>query len=392
MHKNMIQNERFTIGLTGNIGTGKSLIRKMLQHLGAFGIDADALAQDILNSNASAISKIIQRFGTGVVNESGKLDRAKIAEIVFNDTNSLLELEHILHPLVSEAAAKLIHNAHLPIIVIEAIKLLDSDLVNMCDTIWVADASQAVIFNRLASIRGMDHKQITERLSNQSSSSEMKNRANVVIANNKDFISTWHSVQSAWKNLEKTNISFMNYVNKTANLTSMFKNTIIMPESESLSKIRKFFVQVAEPVQPLIWLERKERQFPESLRDQRILNQMAVQDFMFTFQDLDEQESFVICDLNQFDLTIAGLFLQNPINFEHVFPSILKVIENFGRLQMAQHVNIPLKHLLKEGTSTFRKLGYNLFPAGDKKFQQRGIAGYNLYQKKMSENIDIFSN
>jgi dephospho-CoA kinase len=392
MHKNVLQNEHFIIGLTGNIGTGKSLIRKMLQHLGAFGIDADALIQDILNSNPSAISKIIQKFGTGVVNASGKLDRGKIAQIVFNDKTSLLELEQILHPLVSKDTAKLIRNAHLPIIVIEAIKLLDSDLVDMCDTIWVVDAHESAIFDRLASIRGMDHKQITERITNQSSPVEMKSRANVVITNDKDIISTWQSVLSAWKNLEKTNSSFMKNIHKKNDLTSMLKKSLVLPESESLLKIKGYFVQDLKPEQPLIWLERKGRHFPESLRDQQILNEMAVQDFVFTFQDLNECESIVICDLTQFDLTICGIFLPIPTIFEQIFPSIIKKVENFGWLQMTHHINIPLKHLIKERTAFFRKLGYNLLPDGDKKFQLQDIAGYNLYQKNMNDNIDIFSN
>ncbi len=145
---------RFIIGLTGNIGTGKSLVRKMLQHIGAYGIDSDVLAHEALISGGPATEKFIQRFGIRVLDDSGKIDRAKIARIVFNDKRSLIDLESILHPLVITAAENLIRRSPLPIIVIEAIKLLESDLVDLCDSIWVVDAKEEIVFERLASERG----------------------------------------------------------------------------------------------------------------------------------------------------------------------------------------------------------------------------------------------
>ncbi len=137
MNKTKIQSECFIIGLTGNIGTGKSLIRKMLQHLGAYGIDADALAKEALNSNGHIAEEVIRCLGRHVIDDSGKLDRAKIAHVVFNNEKSLIDLEKILHPLVFTAAGNLIRYTRLPIVVIEAIKLLESDLAGLCDSIWV---------------------------------------------------------------------------------------------------------------------------------------------------------------------------------------------------------------------------------------------------------------
>jgi dephospho-CoA kinase len=145
--------DRFIIGLTGNIGTGKSLVRKMLQHLGAYGIDADILAHEALKSNSPAHERIIRYFGASILDTHGTVDRAKLAHIVFTDEKALVELENILHPLVSIAVANIIQYARLPIIIIEAIKLLESDLAGICDSIWVVDSREQVIFDRLSYAR-----------------------------------------------------------------------------------------------------------------------------------------------------------------------------------------------------------------------------------------------
>jgi dephospho-CoA kinase len=390
MNEKMTQNECFIIGLTGKIGTGKSLVRKMLGHLGAFGIDADALARETLKSDSTTISEIVRRFGSDVVNKSGKLDRAKIAQIVFKDEQSLLDLEHILHPLVTKTTARLIQIARLPIIVIEAIKLLESDLADLCDTIWVVDANEAVIFDRLASNRGMDRGQIIDRLSNQSSAQELKDQADMVIKNNKDILSTWHSVHSAWKNLENTNSSFSNCVCKTNNLISVYRKELMLHEDKFISILRNLFTKENSSLKPLKWFEEK-FQSHNSFQGQSSIIHMSLNKFIFSSQYFNENKSFVVCDLTQFNLTMCGFFFSNPLSFESVFPSTFKAIENFSRLHMVQHIRIPINNLLKERISILRELGYNLLPAGDEEFQPRDKAGYNLYQKNISENTNIFS-
>ena len=138
--------DRFIIGLTGNIGTGKSLVRKMIQHFGAYGIDADILTHEALKPDGPAKEQIVHRFGSSILDSQAAVDRVKLARIVFNDEKALVELENILHPFVSIAARNMIKRARLPIIIIEAIKLLDSDLADMCDSIWVVDASSCCSF------------------------------------------------------------------------------------------------------------------------------------------------------------------------------------------------------------------------------------------------------
>ncbi len=90
---------KFVIGLTGNIGTGKSVVRKMLEHLGAYGIDADALANRAIAKGSPAYQPVLDLFGKWILSADGQIDRAKLGRIVFSDPSALASLENAVHPL-----------------------------------------------------------------------------------------------------------------------------------------------------------------------------------------------------------------------------------------------------------------------------------------------------
>src|SRR5512138_1536032 len=96
------------IGLTGNIATGKSIVRRMLEHLGAFGIDADGLAHRAMSPGAPAFQPIVDTFGKWIVGPDGQIDREKLGNIVFADPAALKQLEAITHPLISQVIDLLI--------------------------------------------------------------------------------------------------------------------------------------------------------------------------------------------------------------------------------------------------------------------------------------------
>jgi dephospho-CoA kinase len=77
---------KFVIGLTGNIATGKSVVRKLLEHLGAYGIDADALGHRAIAREAPGYQAVVNTFGSWVLGPDGQIDRSKLARIVFSDT------------------------------------------------------------------------------------------------------------------------------------------------------------------------------------------------------------------------------------------------------------------------------------------------------------------
>ena len=146
---------KYVIGLTGNIAVGKSVVRQMLQHLGAYTIDADGLAHQAMAPGAPAYKPVIEMFGRFVVDDDGHINRARLGSIVFAVPEALTQLEAISHPVVNQAIRALVSRAKQRVVVIEAIKLLETDLANMVDVIWVVDASPDTQLRRLTEKRKM---------------------------------------------------------------------------------------------------------------------------------------------------------------------------------------------------------------------------------------------
>ena len=189
------------IGLTGNIGTGKSVVRKMLEHLGAYGIDADQLSHRAMAKGAPGYKPVVEMFGRWVVAADGQIDRARLGKIVFSDPAALAELEKIIHPLVSQAVDMLVQRTSQPVIVIEAIKLLESDLRAACDSVWVTTAPPDVQLKRLMQARGMSEAEARQRITAQPPQAQKTAAAQVVIQNAGTFTETWKQVSAAYQKI-----------------------------------------------------------------------------------------------------------------------------------------------------------------------------------------------
>ncbi len=192
---------KYIIGLTGNIATGKSVVRRMLEHLGAYTIDADALTHRALAKGAPGYLPVVQEFGKWLLDKEGEIDRSKLARLVFSDSEALVALEDIVHPLVRQATTMLIQRARQPVIVVEAIKLLESDLRQMCDAIWVTDAPQEVQVERLIRKRGLTRDEALQRILAQSAQMEKVASASVVMRNTGSYEDLWKQVTIQWKKI-----------------------------------------------------------------------------------------------------------------------------------------------------------------------------------------------
>lgn len=191
--------DQFVIGLTGNIATGKSVVRKMLEHLGAYGIDADALGNRAISKGAPGYLPVVETFGKWILDPDEQIDRAKLGRMVFSNPEALSTLEDIIHPLVRQAIDILIRRSKHKVIVIEAIKLLESGLRSYCNTIWVTDTEENTQLQRLIQKRKMSHDDALERIHAQSAQGIKIKAADVVIHNTKSFEDTWKQVTSAWQ-------------------------------------------------------------------------------------------------------------------------------------------------------------------------------------------------
>lgn len=192
---------KFVIGLTGNIATGKSVVRKMLEHLGAYGIDADALGHRAIAKDAPAYQPVLNTFGRYILAPDGQIDRARLGRLVFADPGALKQLETIVHPFVRQAVDWLIKRSTQKVIVVEAIKLLESPLRPGLDSLWVAFAKPEVQISRLMQKRAMSEELARQRVAVQAPQEEKVAAADVVIYNNGSFEETWLQVSASWKEL-----------------------------------------------------------------------------------------------------------------------------------------------------------------------------------------------
>ncbi len=192
---------KYVIGLTGNIATGKSVVRRMLEHLGAYTIDADALSHRAIARGAPGYQPMLDIFGKWLVGKDGEIDRSKLGKLVFSDHEALEQLENIIHPLVKQAAAMLIQRAIQPVIVVEAIKLLESDVRKACDTIWVITAPEEIQVERLVRKRGLTKEQALERIRIQGAQSDKVAAANMVIHNTGSYEDLWEQISTEWKKI-----------------------------------------------------------------------------------------------------------------------------------------------------------------------------------------------
>ncbi len=192
---------KYVIGLTGNIATGKSVVRRMLEHLGAYTIDADGLSHRAMAKGAPGHQPVVETFGRWILDRDGGIDRAKLGNVVFRDPAALAKLEEILHPLVRQAVDVLVQRASQSVIVLEAIKLLEGELHKVCDSIWVTYAPQEVQVERLVRKRNLSREEAQQRITMQSRQTDKLVAANVVIRNIGSYDDLWKQVTTAWNQL-----------------------------------------------------------------------------------------------------------------------------------------------------------------------------------------------
>ncbi len=189
----------YLIGLTGNLGSGKSTVRRILEQLGARGIDADALAHTVMARGAPAWCAIVETFGADILTFNGRIDRQKLGARVFADAEGLKKLEAIVHPAVGALIKQIVREESAPVIVIEAIKLLEARLHLWCDSIWVVTCKPEVQIQRVMRDRQMSEADARARLAAQSPAEEKIKSANVVIDNSGDEAATRAQIEKAWR-------------------------------------------------------------------------------------------------------------------------------------------------------------------------------------------------
>jgi dephospho-CoA kinase len=158
------------IGITGPIGCGKSTVAGWLAALGARVIDADLVARDVTPPGSPELAAVVAAFGPSVLTDDGNLDRTALGRLVFADAAALTRLEAIIHPAVRPRILGAISAAEqdgAPAIVIEAIKLVEGGLAELCDEVWLVTCDPAQQLDRLIG-RGAERADAGARIAAQS--------------------------------------------------------------------------------------------------------------------------------------------------------------------------------------------------------------------------------
>lgn len=173
----------YLIGLTGNIATGKSLVAARLAEHGARHIDADRVAHRTMEPGEPAWEQVRRRFGDSVLRPDGTADRPALARIVFGDPEALQALEGIVHPQVLAHIDHILASAPEKVVVVEAIKLLESGLADRCRAVWVTTCDADLQLERLRRDRGLTTEDARRRMNGQPDAAHKVARADVLFLN-----------------------------------------------------------------------------------------------------------------------------------------------------------------------------------------------------------------
>ena len=193
------------IGLTGGIGSGKSVVSRMLGELGAEIIDADQVGHRIYLPETPAWREIVEAFGEGVVAADGSIDRRKLGPIVFADAQALQTLNRITHgkifAYIQGQLDYMRQHAAERVVVVEAAILLEAGWRGLVEQLWVVVAAEEVVMARLQAARQLTAEQVRARINAQLTNDARIAQADRVIWNNAGFQELRQVVEAAWQSL-----------------------------------------------------------------------------------------------------------------------------------------------------------------------------------------------
>ncbi len=191
------------VGLTGGIGSGKSTVAGMFADRGAVVIDADVIAREVVRPGQPALQEITETFGPDVVSDTGELDRAGLASIVFTDEKALAQLNAITHPRIAARTQELMAAADPDAVVVYDMPLLvENNLTEGWDWVVVVEAPLSQRIDRLRE-RGVGADNMEQRMAAQASDAQRRAVADVVIVNDGDLSDLSARVDVAWRQVAR---------------------------------------------------------------------------------------------------------------------------------------------------------------------------------------------
>lgn len=174
------------LGITGGIGSGKSLVSKMFKELGATIVDADKIAKEILEPDGAAFKEVICSFGGDILKADHSIDRKKLAGIVFNDDKKLNQLNAITHPTIFKEMKTQVNRAETKVVCLDVPLLFTSNFPISCHKTLAVIASENVRIERVMNRDGCTEDEVKKRIKKQLSNDEFRKKADICIQNDGD--------------------------------------------------------------------------------------------------------------------------------------------------------------------------------------------------------------
>ncbi len=193
------------MALTGGIGSGKSTVAALLVERGAVLVDADAIAREVVEPGQPALQALVDRFGAGILDADGRLDRPALAAVAFADAESRAALEAITHPAINAEFTRRMREAPPGAIVLCDVPLLAESTQARArgyELVIVVEAPRAVRLDRLER-RGVPRADAERRMAAQATDEERRALATYAIDNTGDLAALERRVDDVWKDLER---------------------------------------------------------------------------------------------------------------------------------------------------------------------------------------------
>ena len=194
------------VGLTGGIGTGKSTVSAMLRDLGATVIDADEATRAVQAPGSEGLRQLAAEFGEGILTPGGELDRARLADIAFNDPDARRRLNDIVHPLVrlwmAERQQEAVERGD-PLVVMDIPLLFEARGAGAFETVLLVYAPDELQLRRLVELRGMSEEAARARMAAQLPIEEKRRLATHVIENTGSLDELRGRVERVWRELSE---------------------------------------------------------------------------------------------------------------------------------------------------------------------------------------------
>ncbi|HET9683950.1 MAG TPA: dephospho-CoA kinase [Gemmatimonadaceae bacterium] len=194
------------VGLTGNIGSGKSTVAQLFSERGATIIDADVLARRAVEVGTPAFKAIVERWGTSVLAADGAIDRAALRRVVFSDSQQLEQLNKIVHPAVERMRVALVEQARQRgdrVVVCDIPLLFEKKMTGKFDRIVLVDAPRPVRLERLVRDRGLRETEAMDMIVAQMPAELKRARADFIIDNDDTLAALDRQVADVWSSLQQ---------------------------------------------------------------------------------------------------------------------------------------------------------------------------------------------